>query len=1809
MDGRDGVTSQSRSSGGQDRRSSSHQTSINVIMGDGRLRPVPGERTPLLDSSQSASCRGNMVQSSPRRMGYLGQVWLLLWKNMLQQSRSVKVTVAEILIPLLGAVIMLAVRQIVVVTEVSNPTTWAPLSLENRAAWRQLNNTHILYAPNTSTVNDVMVKADALFGSYGLEVSGLGFKSEDELVKWYRLNSAQSARFPFSVIFKDMDTATTLPAKVTYKLRPRTQDKDKWNTVRIFSFYQVLSPRDDADDLYYNRSFIFTQRIIDEALINTWDASAASTFNATKWSITRIPFPPYINDAMTQVLQQNFPVILMLSFILSVIIMSKNIVYEKERQLKESMKLMGLSAGAHWTAWFLQFFIYLVLVCAIYTLFMSIKVGGKKAVLVFSDPSIVFVFLLIYSVAIISYCFFISTLVNKANVAAALAGILFFGIFFPYYFLEQRYEDLTLQQKLSACILFNMAMSYGMKTIGLYEGTGKGAQWSVFSQPASVDDNFSLLHAMIMLLIDTAIFFILTWYIDNVHPGDYGIPRPWYFPFQPSYWCGGGRKSAYADIDASNASSDHHFEKEPRGLPVGIKMVHLQKEFAKNKVAVKDSTLTMFEGQITVLLGHNGAGKTTTMSMLTGFLPPTSGTAYVNGYDIRTDINAVRSNLGLCPQHNILFETLTVDEHLTFFARLKGVPRQDVPVAVEAMANEVGLDTKRSSPAGTLSGGQKRKLSVGIALIGGSKIVVLDEPTSGMDPAARRQTWDVLQRNRAGRTLLLSTHFMDEADLLGDRIAIMAEGVVKCCGTSMFLKKLYGAGYHLVIVKAQDCDVDVVTHAVQGVISNIKLESEVGAELSYLLPEDQSSKFSALFEMIETHYKKLGLTSFGATATTMEEVFLKVGASRFTEDAEETPTSAIGNGEAREKPAMNGYENLSYTKDEKVHGKTNDAVSNGASVMVEQPASKNQNHNKNPTTVLSVEDSYVRLKDFNLELSRFYGMFVKKAIHTFRNRVITGVQLALPVLFTIAALTVDKVRPKEGNDPPITLTLGMFDGTISSVGSGLNPMALSIALAANYTSQFGGGDKIDQIDRTKYSNMNDYYLNQSARVGLFTYNKKVVIGANFEPSGDLEASAWYSGQPYHAMPAALAYLMNAFARQVTGDRSHTITTISHPMPKDNTAAAKDSALQALALGFSIGFSMLFGMAFLTSSFCYFLIRERQTGAKHLQVVSGVGPFSFWLASFAWDLVNYLIPCLALLIVFAAFQVAAYTDDNNLGLVLLVLVVFGIAVIPYTYILQFLFTTPATGFVVIIILAIISGLFTMLTVFIMRIPFLNVVDVAEALDWTFMVVFPHYCLGMGFSNFYVNKLDLDFCFNQGINLPAFCPDPQNPCCKDCSGEFCLAWEENFLAWDYPGIGRNVFFMCIQCLVYFGLTLVIEYQLPQKLAYYIKGPGVNTTPQTAYLDTHGVENGNSAGSLNRQMSLEDSDVSLEQQRVREGRARYETLVLDDLYKEYGAFVAVNRLCVGVPEQECFGLLGQNGAGKTTTFKMLTGDTMLTEGDAFVRKYSVKSDIKRVQANMGYCPQFDALIDQMTGRETLNMYARLRGVPPQHIKKIVTNLISLLMLEPHADKLTGFYSGGNKRKLSTAIALVGGPAVILLDEPSSGMDPAARRQLWNVLSQVRASGRTLILTSHSMEECDALCTRIAIMVNGDFKCLGSPQHLKSKFGQGYTLVVKMAMVDDGSLAPTQPLEQLIFSKFPGSQKFDDHQGYVHFQVPDATIPLSQVFAAMELAKSDLHVEDYSVHQTTLEQIFLTFTRAQYPAREVVSKSCLGKICHCCC
>lgn len=442
------------------------------------------------------------------------------------------------------------------------------------------------------------------------------------------------------------------------------------------------------------------------------------------------------------------------------------------------------------------------------------------------------------------------------------------------------YDDISGWLKVLFCFCPNTAIFYAFKIIGRWENIGVGLNWTTAFQTTSVYDNLTIASIVGIFIGNACFLYLIALYVENVMPGMYGVAKPWYFIVSKDFWKKRFfRSDQIGTISNPNRiqSENANFESEPTNQPIGIETHNLTKSFTSNQPVVSNLSLNMYENQITALLGQNGAGKTTTISMLSGMIEPTSGTAIINGFDIRRDMDSARSSMGFCPQHNILFDELTVREHILFYGGLKGMNKHMAENEAKNYIRKLGLDDKKDARSSTLSGGMKRKLSVLIAFCGQSRVVFLDEPTSGMDPGARRALWKLLLEEKRGRTILLTTHFMDEADVLSDRIAILANGVLKCVGSTYFLKKRFGTGYHLICAKDKSCDSNEVTKLLSKHISDIRIESETENEVSYILPVEQIKMFTIIFSDLENNLSNLKLRGIGVSLSAFEEIFLKVG--------------------------------------------------------------------------------------------------------------------------------------------------------------------------------------------------------------------------------------------------------------------------------------------------------------------------------------------------------------------------------------------------------------------------------------------------------------------------------------------------------------------------------------------------------------------------------------------------------------------------------------------------------------------------------------------------------------------------------------------------------------------------------------------------------------------------------------------------------------------------------------------------------------------------------------------------------------------
>jgi len=232
---------------------------------------------------------------------------------------------------------------------------------------------------------------------------------------------------------------------------------------------------------------------------------------------------------------------------------------------------------------------------------------------------------------------------------------------------------------------------------------------------------------------------------------------------------------------------------------------------------------------------------------------------------------------------------------------------------------------------------------------------------------------------------------------------------------------------------------------------------------------------------------------------------------------------------------------------------------------------------------------------------------------------------------------------------------------------------------------------------------------------------------------------------------------------------------------------------------------------------------------------------------------------------------------------------------------------------------------------------------------------------------------------------------------------------------------------------------------------------------------------------------------------------------------------------------------------------------------------------------------LIGTLTAREHLTLYARIRGMRPDTIDAYVTDLLEHLTLTTYADRQASTYSGGTKRKLSLGIALVGSPKIVFLDEPTTGVDPESKRFMWTLLNSTM-EGRSVILTTHSMDECEALCARIGIMVNGMLVCLGSAAHLKERHGSGYQFEVtfKAESIPRESFEKTQTFLHGLFGENVSLVNGAPGAVRLCFALP-RTIPVSRIFELVEASREDLAVAEYSISESTLDQIFVSFARDQ--------------------
>ncbi|GAB1297012.1 ATP-binding cassette sub-family A member 9 [Apodemus speciosus] len=1400
----------------------------------------------------------------------------------------------------------------------------------------------------------------------------------------------------------------------------------------------------------------------------------------------------------------------------------------QERQyLTALMAMMGLRESAFWKglSWGLMYAGFILVVATL----MSLIVKSAQVV-VLTGFMVVFLLFLLYGLSLITLSFLMSVLLKKPFLTGLAVFLL--TVFWGSLGFTALYKHLPAFMEWTLCFLSPFAFTTGMAQL-IHLDYDMNSNVDLHSP----DNSYLIMATLFMLILDSLLYLALALYFDKITLNKYGHQRSPLFFLKSSYWF--QRRGANhvvledeIDSDASPSDSLEPVSPEFQGKEA-IRIKNLKKEYSGKHGKVEalrvlthiyivrncrlwkvqngyssteyniSETMSglgfdIYEGQITALLGHSGAGKTTLINILSGLSPPTTGsvTIYNQTVSEMEDSDAVIKLTGVCPQSNVQCGFLTVRENLRLFAKIKGILPHEVEQEVRQVLRDLEMENIQDVLAQNLSGGQKRKLTFGIAILGDPQVLLLDEPTAGLDPLSRHRIWNLLKERRLDRVIVFSTQFMDEADILADRKVFISSGRLRCAGSSLFLKKKWGIGYHLSLHLNETCDPESITSLVQKHIPDARLTAQSQERLVYILPLERTNKFPDLYRDLD-RCSSQGIEDYGVSMTTLNEVFLRLEGKSMVDDSDVGICGRSQSDGAKDAESLVELERVLSLDS------SGSSVS-GMALWRQQLCAvakirffKLKNERKSLMTVLLL---------FGISfVPQLLEHLVYKAYHKSYSWGLS------PSMYFLSS----------GQPPQDPLTHLLV---INRTGSSIDDFVRSLRQQ---------GIALD-IDGLGTRNGTEEAL----------YNGAITVLGDKK---DRRFSIACNAKRLNCFPVLMDVISNGLLGTLNS---------SERIQTDRSTVFEEHMVYEYGF-MSNTFFWIPVAASLTPYVAMGSISDHKKKVLSQLWTSGLYPSAYWCGQAVVD-----IPIYFLILLLMQIMDGVFSSEEIMSVV-------------ESLLIQYPMKNSGVW----------SFFFLIVTIFFMVATDIN--------DYGF--------------------LGLLLCT---LLVPPF----------TLIGSLLIFSEVSYDSVDYLGASESqlvflALLIALPSLSPFLFRSAMSGKIPQEEVTE-SGPCVQEFLQGAVVLFQTQK------SLEKRMKM--SNGKSENNGCRDypadGRAK-PVIIASCLRKEYsgkrkGCFSKTKKkiatrnisFCVKkesydlchtylLKECEVLGLLGHNGAGKSTTISMITGDTMPTAGQVFL-----KGSIGGAALGfLGYCPQENVLWPALTVKEHLELYAAVKGLKKKDAEITITRLVNALKLQDHLKALVKTLSEGLKRKLCFVLSILGNPSVVLLDEPSTGMDPEGQQQMWQAIrATFTNTERGALLTTHYMAEAEAVCDRVAIMVSGRLRCIGSIQHLKSKFGKDYLLEMKVK-------APMQveSLNMEIMRLFPQAARQEreyTHQGcdleaqcssfsplrryssLMVYKLPVEDVrPLSEAFFKLERLKENFDLEEYSLSQSTLEQVFLELSKEQ--------------------
>ncbi|XP_008584839.1 PREDICTED: ATP-binding cassette sub-family A member 5 [Galeopterus variegatus] len=1351
-----------------------------------------------------------------------------------------------------------------------------------------------------------------------------------------------------------------------------------------------------------------------------------------------------------------------------------HIVAEKEKKLKEFLKIMGLHDTAFWLSWVLLYTSLIFLM----SLLMAV-IATATSLFPQSSSIVIFLLFFLYGLSSVFFALMLTPLFKKSKhvgMVESFVTVAFGFVGLLMVLMESFPKSLVwLLSPFCQCTFL-----IGIAQVMHLEDLNEGALFSNLTEGP-----YPLIITIIMLVLNSIFYVLLAVYLDQVIPGEFGLRRSSLYFLKPSYWSKSKRN--YKELSEGNVNGNVSFSEivEPVSSEFigkeAIRISGIQKTYRKkgeNVEALRNLSFDIYEGQITALLGHSGTGKSTLMNILCGLCPPSDGFASIYGHRVSEidEMFEARKMIGICPQLDIHFDVLTVEENLSILASIKGIPANNIIQEVQKVLLDLDMQAIKDNQAKKLSGGQKRKLSLGIAVLGNPKLFLY---------LFIKETVETL----ASVSLL-------------DRKAVISQGMLKCVGSSIFLKSKWGIGYRLSMYIDRYCATESLALLVKQHIPGATLLQQNDQQLVYSLPFKDMDKFSGLFSALDTH-SNLGVISYGVSMTTLEDVFLKLEVEAEIDKADYSVFT--------HQPPEEEMDSKSFDEMEQsllILSETKASLVSTMSLWKQQVYTIAKFH----FLTLKRESKSVRSVLFLLLIFFAVQIFMFLVHHSFKNAVV-------PI-----KLVPDLYFLKPGDKPHKYKTSLLLQ---NSTDSDINDLISFFTNQNIMVTMFNDSDYVSAAPH-------------SAALNVIHSEKDYVFAAVFNSS------------MVYSLPVLMNIISNYYLYHL--NVTETIQIWSTPFFQEITDIVFKIELyfQAALLGIIV--------AAMPPYFAMENAENHKIKAYTQLKLAGLWPSAYWIGQAIVDIPLFIVVLILMLGSLFAFNYGLYFYAVKFFAVVFCLIGYVPSVILFTYIASFTFkkilnTKEFWSFI--------YSVTALACIAVTEVTFFMGYTVTAILHYTFCMAIPIYpllgCL-ISFIKFSWKNMRKN-------------EDTYNP------------WDRLLVAVISP---------YLQCVLWIFL-----------LQYYEKKYGGRSIRNDPFFRTLSTKSKIRKFPEPPNNENEDEDVKAERLKVKELIScqcceEKPAIMVSSLHKEYDdkkdfllsrkvKKVATKYISFCVKKGEILGLLGPNGAGKSTIINILIGDVEPTSGQVFLGDYSSGATEDDSIKCIGYCPQINPLWPDITLQEHFEIYGAVKGMSTSDMKEVINRITDVLDFKEHLQKTTKKLPAGIKRKLCFALSMLGNPQITLLDEPSTGMDPKAKQHMWRAIQTAfKNKKRAAILTTHYMEEAEAVCDRVAIMVSGQLRCIGTAQHLKSKFGKGYFLEIKLK--DWIENLEVDRLQREILYIFPNARRQESFSSILVYKIPKEDVQsLSQSFSKLEEAKHTFAIEEYSFSQATLEQVFVELTKEQ--------------------